>query len=262
MASRLFLYIDILGFKQLVKSGGDISQLYKTIDELNVHRDRDFTCIVFSDTVLVYASEMWLGAPDQGIMWLIEFAQDLFFRLISKDIHFRAYITLGEFEHYKLENIEAYYGEALIDCYEKEKDIKCAGVFLDDSLIGMCDIFKTTRFSKTAHFVHVMQNLDMISMPYEIYPHPYLGEYILSTGMEWWIAYQLYYLCNIFQKSCDELLPTEVRLKFYNTWKMIDLHHSGLTRRLVEAEFDFKQVIDLDWSEPLARIGTEEGAFG
>ena len=81
MANRLFLYIDILGFKDLVKSGGDIAMLYRTIDELNVHRDRDFTCIVFSDTILVYGAENWLGVSNQGVMWLIEFAQDLFFRL-------------------------------------------------------------------------------------------------------------------------------------------------------------------------------------
>jgi hypothetical protein len=261
VADRLFLYIDILGFKDLVKSGGDIAALYKTIDELNVHRDRDFTCIVFSDTILVYADEMWLGAPNQGIMWLIEFAQDLFYRLISKDIHFRAYVTRGNFEHYKLRNLEAYYGEALIECYEREKEIKCTGVFLDARLVQYCDIFKTTKFDDHAYYVHVMQTLDMVSLPYDGYPHPALGEYILATGMEWWIAYQLHYMKGVFEKSLDQSLSDEVRLKFQNAWKMIETHHDGLARRLRESDFEFRAVIDLDWTEPLARIGTEDGAF-
>jgi hypothetical protein len=262
LADRLFLYIDILGFKELVKSGGDIATLYQTIDELNVHRDRDFTCIVFSDTILVYAAEMWLGAPNQGIMWLIEFAQDLFFRLIPKDIHFRAYVTLGNFEHYKLDNLEAYYGEALIECYEREKEIKCTGVFLDAKLVLDCDIFKVTKFNDNAYYVHVMQNLDMVSLPYDDYPHPALGDNILATGMEWWIAYQLHYLKSIFGKTNDLSLSDDVRLKFKNAWEMLELRHNGLTRRLKESGFDFQKVIDLDWTEPLARIGTENGAFG
>jgi hypothetical protein len=262
LANRLFLYIDILGFKDLVKSGGDIAMLYKTIDELNVHRDGDFTCIVFSDTILVYGAEVWIGEPNRGVMWLIEFAQDLFFRLISKDIHFRAYVTLGDFEHYKLKNFEAYYGEALIECYEREKEIKCTGVFLDAKLVEHCDIFKVTKFNDNAYYVHVMQNLDMVSLPYHEYSNSALGEYIMATGMEWSIAYQLHYLERVFGKTTDPSLPTEVTLKFQNAWSMIAQHHDGLVRRLTESCFDFQSVIKLDWSAPLARIGTENGAFG
>ena len=53
MSERLFLYIDILGFKDLVQSGFDIRKVYRRSDSLNAHSDRDFTCIVFSDTILV-----------------------------------------------------------------------------------------------------------------------------------------------------------------------------------------------------------------
>lgn len=60
MSERLFLYIDILGFKDLVQSGFDIREVYRRIDSLNAHSDRDFTCIVFSDTIFVYGDEGWL----------------------------------------------------------------------------------------------------------------------------------------------------------------------------------------------------------
>lgn len=62
MAERFFLYIDILGFKELINDKSAVTELYQIIDSLNVHGDGDFTCIVFSDTIVVYASEVWLGA--------------------------------------------------------------------------------------------------------------------------------------------------------------------------------------------------------
>ena len=134
MSERLFLYIDILGFGDMVKSGHDVGQIFRHIDALHVHRDKNFKCIVFSDTILVYGDDVWLKLPDSGLMWLTEFAQDLFYRLIPIDIHIRAYITKGDFEHYVMDNVEAYYGKALVECYEREKQIKSTGVYLDSKL--------------------------------------------------------------------------------------------------------------------------------
>jgi hypothetical protein len=260
MSERLFLYIDILGFKDLVTSGYDVGKIYKHIDHLNVHRDKDFKCIVFSDTILVYGAEFWLGHPREGLMWLIEFAQDLFYRLIAIDIHIRAYITRGEFEHHVLQNVEAYYGSALIDCYEREKQIKCTGVFLDSSLAPLSDIFHVTKYDEQSHYVHVMQHLDMIRAPYEAYPIS--GESLLATGMESWVAYLLRYLQNTFAHAHDESLPEPVRTKYRNAWTMISDRHPGLTRRLEEAAFEFGKVVEMDWAKPIALIGTERGAWG
>lgn len=259
MTERYFLYIDILGFKNLVRSGFNVAELYRRIDRLNVHSDRAFTCIVFSDTILVYGTEGWNKHPNQALMWLIEFAQDLFYNLISLDVHIRAYITKGIFEHTRLNNIEAYYGDALIDCYEREKAIKCSGVFLDSKLAQFSNIFHLTKYDKYSHFVHVMQHLEDVSWEYKEYPIS--GEMLEATGMEWWTAYLLKYLQNIHKRASDDELPAEVRLKYKNAWKMISSRHAGLCRRLVEANFEFKKVVTLDWSEKLRRIGTPEGAF-
>ena len=260
MAERFFLYIDILGFKEMIRDKSVVTDLYEIIDSLNVHRDGDFTCIVFSDTIVVYASEVWLGAPNQAIMWLIEFAQDLHYRLIVKDIHFRAYVTFGDFEHYKLKNLEAYFGEALVSCYEKEKTIKCTGVFLDATLVPYCNIFQVSPYDDECYFVHVMQHLGDISAKYEQYPIS--GEILEMQGMEWWVAYLLVYLKNIHSHKTDEQLHPAVRLKYETTWAMIQTRHDGLLRRLEESKFDFAKVVKMDWSEPLSRIGTDEGAWG
>ncbi len=193
------------------------------------HSDRDFTCIVFSDTILVYGSDAWTKYPSQALMWLIEFAQDLFYRLVSLDVQIRAYVTRGDFEHHRLKNIEAYYGPALIDCYEREKAIKCTGVFLDSRLAALSDIFHLTPYDEHAYFVHVMQHLDDVSRKYDQYPMP--GGPLEDTGMEWWTAYLLKYLQNIYHHINDAALPEEVRLKYRNAWTMIASRHEGLCRR-------------------------------
>jgi hypothetical protein len=259
MAERYFLYIDILGFKDLVRSKFDLVNLYQRIDRMNVHTDKDFTSIMFSDTIVVYGADGWLKHPNQALMWLIEFAQDLFYNLISLDVHIRAYITKGDFEHYKLKNVDAYYGNALIECYEREKTIKCTGVFLDSRLAPLSDIFYVTKYDERSHFVHIMQHLDDVSWPYDQYPDS--GKQLEATGMEWWTAYLLRYLENIHKHSNDPLLDTAARLKYKNAWKMIESRHDGLCRRLLEANFDFEKVIQIDWSEKLRRIGTCDGAF-
>ena len=52
---KTFLYIDILGFKNLVTSNTDkVESIFKIIDSLHVHKDIAFRTIVFSDTILVF----------------------------------------------------------------------------------------------------------------------------------------------------------------------------------------------------------------
>ena len=52
---KTFLYIDILGFKNLVTSNTDkVESIFKIIDSLHVHKDIAFQTIVFSDTILVF----------------------------------------------------------------------------------------------------------------------------------------------------------------------------------------------------------------
>ena len=52
---KAFLYIDILGFGQLVKDNSPKTEkIFEIIDGLNVHRHFAFQTIVFSDTILVF----------------------------------------------------------------------------------------------------------------------------------------------------------------------------------------------------------------
>ena len=121
MPAKYLLYIDMLGFSDLVRKRGAVKKLYETINKLNVHRHYAFKTIAFSDTLLVYNIVNPTTKQDREylVMYSCEFAQDLFYRLIGRDLHFRAYLTLGEFKINEFENLEAFYGEALIDAYER-----------------------------------------------------------------------------------------------------------------------------------------------
>lgn len=255
-----FLYLDILGFKELINDNAKILDLYAEIDNLNVHSDKDFHTIIFSDTILVAADSQWNQHPSQVIMWLTEFSQDLFYRLSHKDIHFRALITKGSFTYKRYNNFEAYHGKALVDCYVKESQVKCCGTFLDNNLTKYSTVFKTSKFDSDVSFVHLMQHLDDISLPYENYPID--GSYLEATGMESWVAYLIRYLEIIYNHSNNTSLPSDVRAKFIMTWNMISKRHSGLQRRLVEANFLAQKVILIDWTDAFGKIGTDEGAWG
>jgi hypothetical protein len=119
MSAKYLLYIDMLGFSDLVRKRGAAKMLYETINKLNVHRHDAFKTIAFSDTLLVCNINNPKTKHDREylVMYSCEFAKDLFYRLIGRDLHFRGYLTLGEFRIDDFENLEAFYGEALIDAH-------------------------------------------------------------------------------------------------------------------------------------------------
>jgi hypothetical protein len=259
---RLFLYLDILGFSELVTDSEEIEDLYGIIDRLNVFEHKGvFNCIVFSDTLLVY-SAVALKPHDRSsaIMWMCEFAQDLFYRLIGRDRHFRALLTEGEFHHRSLKNITAFYGKALVDTYRYESRIPCTGLFIDRDLAIDSNIFKTTPFDDRYAFVHLMQNLDHVSFARTKYP--ITPELIIPMGLQWPLAYDLSYLQTINRHMKDENILPSVRGKYLSTWQMIRVLHQGLLDTFEEAEFDPRCISDFDWSEACDRVGTDRGFHG
>jgi hypothetical protein len=165
--AKYLLYIDILGFSNLVRERGAVGRLYKTIDSLNVHRHHAFRTIAFSDTLLVYNITNPETKDDchYFIMYLCEFAQDLFYRLVGRDIHFRGYLTLGDFIVADFKNLNAFYGGALIEAYEREKQIESTGLFIDNNILGDCDIFHFEKYDERCSYVYLMQSLDTITFP-------------------------------------------------------------------------------------------------
>jgi hypothetical protein len=76
MAAKYLLYIDMLGFSDLVRKRGAVKKLYTTINNLNVHQHYAFKTIAFSDTLLVYntITPKYQHGRHYLIMLLCEFA--------------------------------------------------------------------------------------------------------------------------------------------------------------------------------------------
>lgn len=165
MRDRYLLYIDILGFSNLVKdSNAKIEDLYEVIASLHVHNHPSFRVIIFSDTILVYNVEGGDVRRDRTylVMYLCEFAQDLQHRLTAKDIFFRAVLVKGQFTHYELNGIPCFFGEALIRAYRMEKEIEAIGLFMQNGIVKDSDIFPTRKFNDRCSFVYITQSLTRV----------------------------------------------------------------------------------------------------
>ena len=132
---RYLLYIDILGFSNLVKESPEkIAPLYHEISMMNCHSDCDFETIVFSDTILISNIGMPLTESHHTglVTFMCEFAKHLMLLLQGSGIHFRGFLTCGEFERHRLGATECFYGKALINAYKTEKEINSAKGVTDD----------------------------------------------------------------------------------------------------------------------------------
>lgn len=155
---RAFLYIDILGFGQLVRDNSSkIEKIFKIIDGLNVYTHFAFQTIVFSDTILVFnKNEDYQN--HYYITYLIEYAQQLFYRLSLINIYFKGIITLGDFNFSKLNNIDAYYGLALIETYHDESLLEGFGLFINKNLNSDVTVFAKIELNEKYDFVLLCQS--------------------------------------------------------------------------------------------------------
>lgn len=250
MENKYLLYIDILGFEEMVRNHNPkIEVLYKIIASLNAHRHHAFNTIVFSDTILIYNKETQRNAYDHNydVMFLCEFAQDLMYRLKGKDIYFRAIIRYGEFRHI-LGEVQFFYGNALIDSYRKEKQIKCIGLFMDESCIQKNNIFPTEAYEEGLYFVFLNRGLDSL-----------WSEWVATAGLpahpiffESDVGYRLVddikMLQNTYEKMNTHPNP-DVRAKFRATWELFRTRYQPIIDVLVESGFDLETICaDIDWT--------------
>ena len=190
MEKKYLLYIDILGFSELVKeSEAKVRRLYRIIDSLNVHRHPSFKAIIFSDTILVYNVDDAFFKHDHEylVMFLIEFAQNLLYQSVGRNYYFRAVLVYGEFEHKSLRNTEQFFGNALIDAYVKQKSVKCTGLFIDNHCHTYNDIFPVERYDKNLSFVYLNQSLEELHRG-ELGPIPVDADLLYQTDYQWYLA--------------------------------------------------------------------------
>lgn len=241
MTNRYLLYIDILGFSDLVAAGSPrVHDLYEVIASLNVHRHSAFRAIVFSDTVLVYNTEGGDTKSDRAylVMFLCEFAQDLQHRLTKRGLFFRAVLVRGEFTHYELNSIPCFFGPALVEAHRAEKEIKAIGLFIKKSIVEDSDIFKTISFNQDFDFVFITQSLETAE-------HLYGGSYPMDrilleeTELIYHLVPEVMYLQELHANMKNQL-DAKVRTKYARSWGLLKERYPKTIRVLEANNFDWQ----------------------
>lgn len=250
MSEKLLLYIDILGFSELVENHPrKIRDLYEIVASLNVHKHPAFRTIVFSDTILVYNMDGGDSRPDSAylVMFLCEFAKDLQGRLTGHGIVFRAVLVRGKFEHYELNGVPCFYGPALVSAYHAEKKIQAVGLFIEKPLVPDCDIFKTIEFDDQFDFVFVTQSLETAEYHLEgRYP---MDRYELEeTELMYFLGPEIIYLRQVYEGRAHT--DVGVSAKYAKSWSLFKSRYPKTTAALEEASFDWKAISsDVDWTD-------------
>jgi len=246
ISERYLLYLDILGFSELAKTPEQVLDLYQIIDRLNAHTHE---AIVFSDTMLVYNIQAPMGPYERHyyVMCLIEFAQDLLSRLIGRENYFRAIIKKGEFIHKKFENLDAFFGQALIDAYRDEKSLMGCGLFLDSNLLKENDVYPTWQHCEQYHYVFLTQEVQRAAEVYGRHGFPFSGKLLDSAALNSTYA-QLLFLKDVYKKSREHPDPN-ARSRFQATWTFYQLRFPILCDALCKCQFDFRAISDANWDE-------------
>lgn len=240
-SDKYLLYIDILGFRQLVETGQDakIREILKQVAKIHAHNDNYYNVIMFSDTILIYnnftctSMEMVRSA----VSWLCEFSADLFKRLISIDVHFRAVLKKGPFNHEIISGKEFFFGKALIDCYDVEKIIPATGLFIESKIAGANSFYNMTRFNDELAFVYLtgaFENLCQFG-PEPLTISETLFETVIPDPSR--LKIEVAYLQSIYTLMHQH--PSErVREKHLNTWSLYLRKYGETLQTLADQMFN------------------------
>lgn len=254
MSNKYLLYIDILGFSEMVKNDyGKITKLFNYINDLNVHRHRAFQIIVFSDTILIFNKEKPISTRDHEyvVMYACEFVQDLMCRSVDLEIQFRAILTYGEFFYEHLSNIDAYHGTVLVNSYIKEKEINGMGLFIDNRILQYNTIFKIISFDTDLHFVYLMQSMEMLlTFDCDIpIPTSLIDETYNFYDIEWETK-----VLKTIKKNIDTQTDSKIRGKYLQTYYLYKQRYGKIIDVLEKYKFDYKVISpDADWERSIRK---------
>ncbi len=256
MPTKYLLYIDILGFSDLVKTDPlQVERIYGVLDSLNVHRHHAFRTIVFSDTVLVYNCSDPKPSDKKEheyLVWYsIEFAEDLHHRLTGQGLYFRAVLVSGEFQHYALENIDCFFGKALIEAHARERSIPSVGLFIDTTCNQYNRYFRTEQFGNQLHFVYLNRSVE--SLQQETNGELPVDPVLLDSNYPN-LVWQVRFLRDIHNMKRKHTDPS-VRTKFLTAWDFYQRRYPKLLKALEEGGFDMKVFNPkYDWSQQLRAL--------
>ena len=168
---RYLLFLDILGFSELVKSKG-VEEIYAIIDESLQefdrweHLNKLFKTIYFSDTFIFYQEPKGYGK--WAFLDVYAIGAMIFSALLAKGVPVRGAISFGGFEvrSDSLSRHQVYFGEALIEAYKAEQRENWIGITIlesawapyEDENRGTIAAFERERVWKKRHDRVLMLN--------------------------------------------------------------------------------------------------------
>lgn len=241
MKNKYFLYIDILGFSKMVEQDSPkVKEVFSIIDKLNVFHHKSFETVFFSDTLLVFNKDYAVLESDKNyfIMFLIEFVEDLYYRLADRNIFFRGFLVEGDFEYEKGKNILMYYGKALLKAYDSEKSKKYpyTGLLIENKLLKNNIVFPTKKIDSKYSFVYINQQLENF---YQYKPFPvdsYFNEFITPD-----LIRDLIFLKQLY-RNMNSSKRDDIKLKMKNTFNLYSNRYPDLINTLVKNNFDYSSL--------------------
>lgn len=258
MEKKYLLYIDILGFSNLVKKDHmKVRRIFNILDGLNCHNHHSFKVMIFSDTIIVFNNVDLLTKKDNEsiVMYMIEFVQDFLYRIIGKNIFFRAILIYDYFEYNKGDNFEGFFGNALIKAHNMEKNKKLGlfyGLFIDKHCQKYNKIFSTKSYHNLS-FVYLTQSLDDLI-------DGWLGDIPMdrvaleSSDVSWNLAQDIRILNDIY-KNMLRFKDKELKNKYQKAWKFYYDRYGYIMDKLIKNNFNLGVICpDFDWSKANKRI--------
>jgi len=235
--NRFLLYIDILGFREMTLSEPrKVARVYAILDKLNVHKHPNFKTIVFSDTILTYnPDEVTTDDDRRYLVWyLTEFAEDLHHRLIGQDVWFRAVLVAGDFNHYRLDHVECFFGRALIDAYLAEKGLPLTGLAMHRSCQPYNRFFRLEEFSANFSFVYLCRQLEVLK-PYAADGLPFNDWAVSDMAPN--MPEAVRFLRDLYTHMRSHPDPS-VRAKTLTTWDFYNRRYPEIISALLAKDFD------------------------
>jgi hypothetical protein len=259
MEKKYLLYIDILGFSDIVKKDHmKVRRIFNIFDKLNLHKHHSFKVMIFSDTIIVFNSVDPLTDKHNEyiVMYMIEFVQDFLYRIIGKNIFFRAILIYDYFEYSRGDNFEGFFGNALIKSHNMEKNKKLGlfyGLFIDKHCQKYNRIFHTRSYSNDLSFVYLTQSLDSLI-------DGYLGDIPMdrvvleSLDFSWNLAEDIKILNDIY-KNMFRFKDKELKNKYQKAWEFYYVRYGYILDELKKNNFNLGVICpDFDWSKANKRI--------
>lgn len=234
--TRFLLYIDILGFKDMtLNDPRKVARVYSILDKLNVHDHPNFKTIVFSDTILTYNPEHVETQKDREyIVWyMTEFAEDLYSRLIGQDIYFRAILVGGDFHHFQLENVQCFFGGALIRAYLAEQGMPFFGLVMHKDCVPYNRYFRLEDFNEEFSFVYLSRPIEQLkSLGAKTYPVSHWEVAEMAPNM----PESVRFLQDTYALMRSSKAP-EIRSKALTVWDFYSRRYPNIVSALVASDF-------------------------